>query len=79
MHFKQLPRTNSDRLRFVFNGSVVSHHLVAGTTYGDIARMLDQTRRQLRGNPIAIDVILGYCAPGQLRSRVGTIKGIALI
>lgn len=78
MHFEQLPTTDSNRLRFVFDGSVVSHHLAAGATYGDIARMLNQTRRQLYGNPIAIDVTLGYRAPGLSRSRAGTTKDIAL-
>jgi hypothetical protein len=67
MNYGQFGVTDSDRLRFVFDGSVVSHDLAIGATYGDIARMLNQTRRQLHGNPIAIDVTLGYCAPARSR------------
>ena len=45
-----------DQLRFVFGNSVHSRDLEAGVTYGDIARMFNETTRMRHGNPIVVDV-----------------------
>ncbi len=58
MYFDQHHAAAHDRLRFVFNGAVEQHHLPAGSTFGDIARMYNDSKRMLHGNPIAIAVTL---------------------
>lgn len=67
MNMQQLEIADSGRLRLIFGGSVVSHELAAGATYGDIARLLTQTNRRIPGTPLGIDVTLGYCVPTRSR------------
>ena len=58
MYFDQ-QTTDQNRLRFVFNGALEQHALAVGTTFGDIARMYNDSSRMRHGNPIAIDVKIG--------------------
>ena len=76
MNSQQFQAAGNDRLRFVFDGSVVSRTLTSGATYGDIAQMLSETRRQLHGNPIAIDVTLAYCAPSLRRESNAAVSNV---
>jgi hypothetical protein len=48
--------SSRDQLRFVFGNSVHSRDIDTGVTYGDIARMFNETTRMRHGNPIAVDV-----------------------
>lgn len=47
-----------DRLRFVFDGAVVSVGLAANSTFEDVARTLGELEPQGYGNPVAIDVTM---------------------
>ncbi len=51
------------RLRLLFGGSVVSHTVAPGATYGDIARLFNETTRMRHGNPISAAVTLGGDMP----------------
>ena len=65
MYIDQFAATRSDRLRFVFDGSVVSQTIEHRSTYGDIARMFNETVRMRHGNPIAIDVTVTCRVPSK--------------
>ena len=56
MYFDQIGAIGRDRLRLLFGGSVVSRDIAGAATYGDVARMFDETLRMRHGNPIAINV-----------------------
>ncbi|MBE0531763.1 MAG: hypothetical protein IH626_13115 [Rhodospirillales bacterium] len=47
-----------NRLRFIFNDTVVAVRLAANATFEDIARTLGKLPRQRYGDPLAIDVTL---------------------
>ena len=63
----------SGRLRFVFDGAVVSVGFAVNTTLEDVARTLGDLEPQGYGNPVAIDVIMA--APSR---SVGTLHSIHL-
>ncbi len=67
MNFDRFAAADSTRMRFVFGSSVVAHEIANRATYGDIARMFDETTRMRHGNPIAIDVKLNHRPPPALR------------
>jgi len=58
-----------NRLRFIFNDTVVAVRLAANATFEDIARTLGKLPRQRYGDPLAIDVTLdpGVSAPAEPR------------
>jgi hypothetical protein len=63
MNFEQHHQGADARLRFLYGASERSRNIDSGATYGDIARMVNESRRQLHGNPIAIHVTLGQTTP----------------
>jgi hypothetical protein len=52
----QVDHAGDNRLRFVFDGAVVSFSLAAHATFEDIARTLGELAQQHYNNPLAIDV-----------------------
>jgi hypothetical protein len=64
---------NEARLRFVFNGKVVSYRVAPDTTFGDIAGTLGKLPRRRYGNPLAIDVTFGTAlAIGTTSPKLGS-------
>jgi hypothetical protein len=59
------------RLRFLFDGAVVSFGLAANSTFEDVARTLGELEPQGYGNPVAIDVTMA--APSR---SFGTLHSI---
>jgi hypothetical protein len=66
MQFDQTDHVPDNRLRFVFDNTVVSYRVAANTTFEDIARRLGPLTRRHHGNPIAIDITLRSPKPGSL-------------
>jgi hypothetical protein len=71
MQSVQVNDPGRSRLRFVFDGAVVSLSLGAHATFGEIARRLSELSRRRYGNPVAIDVTLGR--DGAIRRYDGRI------
>jgi hypothetical protein len=59
MQPSQVDHTGDSRLRFVFDGAVVSCGLATRATFEDIARTLDEVAPLHCGNPVSIDLTLG--------------------
>jgi hypothetical protein len=58
MQAVHLNHAEDSRLRFVFDGAVVSLRLAANATFEDIARTLEELAPQHYGDPLVIDVTL---------------------
>ena len=58
-----------NRLRFIFNDTVVAVRLAANATFEDIARTLGNLPRQRYGDPLAIDVTLEPDVSGRANAR----------
>jgi len=54
----QIDRPGDSRLRFIFDGSMISRTLPANATFEDVALTLGALTRRSRGAPVAIDVTL---------------------
>ena len=54
----QTDHLKDNRLRFVFNHSVMSFSVAPDATFGEIARTLGGLSNRRYGNPVAIDVKL---------------------
>jgi len=74
MYFDQHRATDRSHLRLVFNRAVLSSELAHDATYGDVARMFNETTRMRHGNPIAINVTLGPCAAPPPRRSNGAMS-----
>jgi hypothetical protein len=57
----QVDHAKDNRLRFVFNHSVMSFSVAPDATFGEIARTLGGLSSRRHGNPVAIDVKLKRC------------------
>jgi hypothetical protein len=57
----QVDHAGDNRLRFVFNHSVMSFSVAPETTFGEVARTLGGLSSRRHGNPVAIDVKLKRC------------------
>ena len=55
--------TGENRLRFVFDDTVMSFAIAADATFADVARKWGDVEPRDRGNPIAIDVTLIGASP----------------
>ena len=60
-------RAEDSRLRFVFDGSVVSLNRAVDVSVWEIAEAMDDLRERY-GEPVAIDVTLGFRLPPVQRS-----------
>jgi len=52
--------TGKSCLRFVFNGTVVSCDIAENATFEDVAQRLGALDTKHYGDPIAIDITMGY-------------------
>ncbi len=69
MQSVQVDHPRESRLRIVFSDTVVSFRLATDTTFGDIARTLDELPSQRYGHPVAIDITLSPELPDPAHRR----------
>ncbi len=58
--------TGENRLRFVFDDTVISFAIAPDATFADVARKWGEVEPRDRGSPIAIDVTLIDALPNRL-------------
>ena len=73
MQTVQSAQAGNSRLRFVFNDSVRSFNLGAGTTLGEIAQTYGDLSQGGHGNPLTVDVTVSRCG-GPFRGSFGQVE-----